>query len=143
MKMPIVSRRCAVHYTERRRIVTDMHTWFEINIAKIHGRRHVYDDLQEYIQSHSRPGVFIPDIRVVTQEVAQQLSSFMMRHEQLDMVVLYDRPDDVPQILRYFLKRISHLDPHDVTQPHLHKLVNALERTGFLESSRAEQYHMN
>jgi hypothetical protein len=145
MKTPIAKTRCAVHYTEKERVVTDVKSWFIITISKIHGRRHLYTDLQEYIRTHSKPGIIVPDIRVVTQDVAQQIAHFMIRNHTLGLIVYYDRPDDVSEVLRYFVPLIlpETVTTDTVANTHTKRVVESLANAGFLTNERAHQYIMN
>lgn len=145
MNSPIDMTRCALHYTEKERIVTDTSSWFTITISKIHGRRHLYTDLQEYIRTHSKPGIIIPDIRVVTQDVAQQISHFMIRNHTLGIIIFYDIPDDVPEVMRYFVPLILPYNKslERPSSTHIHRIVTSLMNAGFLTNERATQYLMN
>jgi hypothetical protein len=145
MKTPISMTRCAIHYTEKERLTTDTKHWFSITVSKIYGRRHLYTDLQEYIRTHSKPGIIIPDARVVTQDVAQQISHFMIRNRSLGMIVLYDRPNDVPEVFRYFvpllLPEITKDDSKCIT--HTNRIVESLANAGFLSNERTHKYLVN
>ena len=145
MKTPISMSRCAVHYTEKERVTLDTTTWFSITVSKIYGRRHLYTDLQEYIRTHPFPGIVIPDARVVTQDVAQQLAHFMIRNTSFGVIVLYDRPDDVPEVLRYFIPLVlpekNETNSHYNT--HMIRIVESLTNAGFLSSGRSCKYLAN
>jgi len=145
MKTPICMSRCAVHYTEKDRITTDTTTWFTITVSKIYGRRHLYTDLQEYIRTHSLPGIVIPDARVVTQDVAQQLAHFMLRNSSLGVIVFYDRPDDIPEVLRYFIPLVFPENKKSLSQynTHTRRVVESLTNAGFLTSERSHKYLTN
>ena len=137
--------RCAIHYTEKERITTDTKYWFSITVSKIYGRRHLYTDLQEYIRTHSQPGIIIPDARVVTQDVAQQISHFMIRNRSLGMIVLYDRPNDVPEVFRYFIPLLLPETTKDDSKciTHTNRIVESLANAGFLTNERTNKYLAN
>jgi len=145
MKTPIDMSRCAVHYTEKDRVTTDTSSWFSVNVSKIYGRRHLYTDLQEYIRTHPLSGVIIPDARVVTQDVAQQIAHFMIRNSTLGVIVFYDRADDVPDVLRYFIPLIlPETDAMDTqSNTHTARIVESLTNAGFLSTERANKYLTN
>lgn len=136
---------CAIHYEDVDTLAVDTKNWFVVNVSKIHGKRHMYTDLQEYIRTHPAPGVYIPDARVVTQEVAHQLAHFIIRNPALGIIVVYDQPDDVPEVLRYFVP----LQPpqtktlHSVHLGHTKHVVESLANAGFLTQERAEKYLTN
>jgi hypothetical protein len=91
------------------------------------------------------PGIVIPDARVVTQDVAQQIAHFMIRNSSLGVIVFYDRPDDVPEVLRYFIPLIlPEKDMGDsMYNTHSKRMVESLTNAGFLSNERSKQYLAN
>jgi hypothetical protein len=82
---------------------------------------------------------------VVTQDVAQQISHFMIRNHSLGLIVYYDRPDDVPEVMRYFVPLIlpDTTSTDIVINTHTKRIVESLANAGFLTNERARQYIMN
>ena len=93
--------RVAVHYKDIANIPPITNKWFGVTVSKIHGKRNMYTDIQEYIQTHGSPGIIIPDARVITHDVAMQLAHFMIRTPSLGMVIQYDNPDNEQWLLHF------------------------------------------
>lgn len=139
--MSRTSRRIAV-LTGSNEIPVDTSRWYVIDVSKIYGKRVLYTELQEYVRSHKTPRLFVPDARVLTQDVANQVSHFLLKCEELELVVVYDRPEDVPEILRYFVSLQETPGP-TTHRTHTHpgdEITAYLTTVGFLTETRRQRY---
>lgn len=149
--------RQAIHYSECH--IDIQKGWFIVDVSRMYGKRNLYSDLYKYIYSYTNPKIFIPDARIITQDVAQQISMFLSREAKLELLVLYDRPEDVPEILRYYIDLIipnSSSDPssdpssdsfnmNDIIsiETRKHTLLHNLMSIGFLTKERVDLYEQS
>lgn len=134
-------RRIAV-LTGSKEIPSETSRWYVIDVSKIYGKRVLYTELQEYVRSHRTPRLFVPDARVLTQDVANQVSHFLLKWSELEIVVVYDRPEDVPEILRYFVSLRENPDP-TTHRTYVHpgdEITAYLTTVGFLTETRRQRY---
>ena len=134
--------RKAEHYTDYTGTPSG---WFIVDIARIYGKRDLYSDLQDYISSHKYPKLFLPDARIITQDVALQISTFLNRESSLSILILYDRPEDISEILRYYIEiNIKHKHiQHNIVKNNKHMLLNNLVSLGFISKDRSHFYFSN
>jgi hypothetical protein len=116
---------------------------FVLSISKIYGKRNIYTDIQNYINTHSEPILYIPDSRILNQDISRQICHFLLKYKNLEIIIRYDSPTDIPEPLWYFVDLHETDEIKTEITDTKNTLLNNLVNLGFLNNVRKYKYYTN